>query len=75
MKKLLGILVLGLLWCNISFTAEIEKLPKDVAWRDKYIKSLVSKDYKDYGMQVVDKKDNYPVRLGNKSIRFYEIKV
>jgi hypothetical protein len=27
MKKLLGIVVLGLLWCNISFTAELIKIP------------------------------------------------
>jgi len=26
MKKLLGILVLGLLWCNISFAEEMSKI-------------------------------------------------
>ena len=72
MKKLLGIVVLGLLFTSSVFAkkAEYPKLPKDVAWGDKYFKSLVSKDYKDYGMQVVDKKDGHPVRLGNQSIRF-----
>ena len=72
MKKLLGIVVLGLLFVFSAFGKEPEypKLPKDVALGAKYFKSLISDDYKDYGMQVVDKKDGHPVRLGNKSIRF-----
>ena len=52
MKKLLGILVLGLLFTSsaLSKKAEHPKLPKDVAWGDKYFKSLISDDYnKKYG--------------------------
>ena len=48
MKKLLGILVLGLLWCNYSFAETIVKLPKDTASRyKKLFKSLTGKYYKD----------------------------
>ena len=66
MKKLLGILVLGLMWCNFALALS---LPKDVASGNTYKKSL-DKKYKKYGMQVVDKKDGHPVRAGDKSIRF-----
>ena len=64
MKKLLGILVLGLLWCNFALALS---LPKDVASGNTYKKSLEGK-YKKYGMQVVHKKDGHPVRAGEKSI-------
>ena len=48
MKKLLGILVLGLLWCNYSFAETIVKLPKDTASEyKKLFKSLTDKYYKD----------------------------
>ena len=33
-------------------------------------KSLPGKDYKDYGMQIVSKAEGFPVRHGEKSIRF-----
>ena len=66
MKKLLGILVLGLLWCNFALALS---LPKDVASGNTYKKSLEGK-YKKYGMQVVNKEDGHPVRAGNQSIRF-----
>ena len=69
MKKLLGIMVLGLLFCSDGFAGNIVKLPKDVAFGNSYFKSL-SRNYKKYGMQVVDKKDGHPVRAGQKSIRF-----
>jgi len=69
MKKLLGILVLSLLFCSDGFAGNIVKLPKDVASGNKYKKSL-DKKYKKYGMQVVNKKDGHPVRAGEKSIRF-----
>jgi hypothetical protein len=72
MKKLLGIMVLGLLWCNVTFAAEtIVKLPKDTSsgYR-KMLKSLTGKYYKDYGAQVVNKNEGHPVRTGNQSIRF-----
>ena len=69
MKKLLGILVLGLLVCSHSLAASFVSLPKDVGFGNKYYKSL-ARNYKKYGMQVVDKKDGHPVRAGEKSIRF-----
>jgi len=69
MKKLLGILVLSLLFCSDGFAGNIVKLPKDVASGNKYKKSL-DKKYKKYGMQVVNKKDGHPVRAGDQSIRF-----
>ena len=46
-----------------------EQLPKDVASGNSYFKSLTT-NYKEYGMQVVNKKDGHPVRAGNQSIRF-----
>ena len=70
MKKLLGIVVLGLLWCNVGFSGVV-KLPKDTASGYKKLsKSLTGAYYKDYGFQVVSKKDGHPVRAGEKSIRF-----
>ena len=54
MKKLLGIVVLGLLWCNVG-SAGVVKLPKDTAsGYKKLFKSLTGKYYKDHGMQVVN---------------------
>ena len=71
MKKLLGIVVLGLLICNTVFAKTIVKLPKDAAsGYKKLYKSLTGKYYKDHGMQIVNKKDGYPVRAGEQSIRF-----
>ena len=68
MKKVWGILVLGLLWCNFALALN---LPKDVASGDKFNKANNKYNtFKKYGMQVVDKKDGHPVRAGNKSIRF-----
>ena len=61
MKKLLGIVTLGLLWINTSHAVS---LPKDVASGSKFKKSLTGSYYKKYGMQVVDKKDGHPVRAG-----------
>jgi hypothetical protein len=37
---------------------------------DKFYKSLTGKYYKDYGMQVVNKKDGHPVRAEEMSLRF-----
>ena len=80
MKILLGIVVLGLLWCSFSTASEMNvrkkiKLPKDVAsgyenpwglsctWTEDG-KCMTPK----YALQVVNKKDKHPVRLGKKSI-------
>ena len=71
MKKLLGIIVLGLLCFNVGFAETIVRLPKDTASGYTIItKSLTGKYYKDYGMQIVNKKDGHPVRSGEQSIRF-----
>jgi len=71
MKKLLGIVVLGLLLSNVGLAKTLVKLPKDASSGFKKVhKSLTGKYYKDYGMQVVDKKDGHPVRAGKQSIRF-----
>ena len=40
MKKLLGILVLGLLFCSDGFAGKVVDLPKDVGFGNKYYKSL-----------------------------------
>ena len=69
MKKLLGILVLVLLVCSNSFANYHFKLSIDVGSGNTYLKSL-AKNYKKYGVQVVDKKDGHKVRAGKKSIRF-----
>ena len=71
MKKLLEIIILVFLWFNVSVAETIVKFPKDAASGYKKItKSLTGKYYKDYGMQVVNKKDGHPVRAGKQSIRF-----
>ena len=71
MKKILAIIVLSLLWSSNVFAETTVKLPKDAASGFKILtKSLTGKYYKDYGMQVVNKKDGHPVRAGEKSIRF-----
>ena len=70
MIKFLGILVLSLFLCSNGFAGKAINLPKDVVSGSKFKKSLTGRYYKKYGMQVVDKKDGYPVRMGEKSIRF-----
>ncbi|MDB9958439.1 polysaccharide lyase [Oceanospirillaceae bacterium] len=46
-------------------------LPNDVASAKKYTVCLFDKTaLKEYGLQVVDKKDGHPVRAGSKSMRF-----
>ena len=64
MKIFLGILVLTLLFCNNGFAGKAVNLPKDVVSGSKFKKSLTGSYYKKYGMQVVDKKDGHPVRMG-----------
>jgi len=71
MKKKIAIIILSLFWSTNIFAETTLKLPKDTASGFKILtKSLTGKYYKDYGMQVVDEKDGYPVRAGKKSIRF-----
>ena len=46
-------------------------LPNDAASGAKFKVCLADKTaFKEYGLKVVDKKDGYPVRAGNKSMRF-----
>jgi len=71
MKKLLGIVVLGLLLGGNVFAGTILSLPKDVVSGFKFFKSMNTYgQFKDYGFKIVDKKNNNPVRAGNKSLRF-----
>ena len=82
MKKFLGIMVLGLLFCSNSFAGEMNlwkkniKLPEDVFWGHKKGWTFTANfDRKtrltpDYAFKIVDKSDGHPVRLGEKSIRF-----
>ena len=81
MKKLLGILVLGLLWCNISFAEKIAvkkaiKLPKDIVqgYKNKWNFSCTWTENgkcmaPDYAYQIVNETDGHPVRFGKQSIR------
>jgi hypothetical protein len=81
MKKLLGIMVLGLFVFSNSFAEKINvkkkvKLPKDVSIGYENPWSLSCTWTEDgkcmtpkYALQIVNKKDNYPVRFGKKSIR------
>ena len=66
MKKLLGIIVLGLLLSGNAFSFG---LPKDVGSGNSYTKSLGS-GFKKHGVKIVKKEDGFPVRAGEKSIRF-----
>ena len=70
MKKILEILVL-VFFINNAIAETTVKLPKDTASGFKILtKSLTGKYFKDYGVQVVNKKDGHPVRAGSQSIRF-----
>ncbi|MDC0423917.1 polysaccharide lyase [Candidatus Pelagibacter sp.] len=85
MKKLLGIVVLGLLFHNTGLSNEINvkkkiKFPKDVVQGYKNdmgslwgLSCTYSEDNKcmtpNYAYKIVSKDKNYPVRLGKKSVR------
>ena len=66
MKKILGIVVLGLMLSGNAFSFG---LPKDVGSGNSYTKSLGS-GFKKHGVTIVNKKDGHPVRAGEQSIRF-----
>ena len=66
MKKLLAIVVLGLLLSGNAFSFG---LPKDVGSGNSYKKSLGS-GFKKHGVKIVKKEDGFPVRAGKKSVRF-----
>ena len=40
MKKILGIVVLGLLWCDVGLTKTLVKLPKDTSSGFKKVHKL-----------------------------------
>ena len=66
MKKILAIVVLGLLLSGNAFSFG---LPKDVGSGNSYKKSLGS-GFKKHGVKIVKKEDGFPVRAGKKSVRF-----
>ncbi len=73
MKKFLEILVFIFLFSGNLLAGDSLKnmeLTKDTGFGDLYGKSLTGNYYKDYGMQIVNKADDHPVRLGQESIRF-----
>ena len=84
MKKLLGILVLGLVltFSSNGMSGEMNvfkkkiKLPKDVVQGYKNVwKFCCNYDPEtrltpDYAFKIVDKSDEHPVRLGEQSVRF-----
>ena len=65
------LIVLLLVFYNSqALTFENITFPEDVVMGNNYSKSLIGDDYKEYGMQVVNKNDGHPVRAGELSIRF-----
>ena len=84
MKKLLGILVLGLVltFSSNGMSGEMNvfkkkiKLPKDVAqgyknaWKFCCNHDPETRLTPDYAFKIVDKSDEHPVRLGEQSVRF-----
>ena len=70
-KNLYLIFVLWLMVANSQADESRKALDKDVSsGYTNLTKSLPGKDYKDYGMQIVSKAEGFPVRHGEKSIRF-----
>ena len=82
MKKLLGIVVLGLLWCSFTTASEMNvrkkiKLPEDImkGYKTSWTFSCTFTEDKnvcltpDYAYKIVDKKNDFPVRLGDQSLR------
>jgi len=82
MKKLLGIIVLGLLWCTFSIAGEMNvfkkkiKLPSDVmqgyknAWMFCCNYDPETRLTPDHAFKFVNKTEGHPVRLGEQSVRF-----
>ena len=64
------IIVYFIFFNSLALAFDNITLPKDVVIGNNYSKSLIGDDYKEYGMQVVNKNDGYPVRAGELSIRF-----
>ena len=82
MKKLLGIVVLGLMWCNTGIAGEMNlwkkkvNLPEDISkgynkgWKFGSNFDPETHLTPDYAFAIVNKSDGHPVRLGKQSIRF-----
>ena len=71
MKNILGIVVLGLLLIRNAHAGDILSLPKHVVSGFKFFKSMNTySQFKDYGAKIVNKIDGYPVRSGEKFLRF-----
>ena len=54
MKKLLGIVVLGLLWCNVAAVEEKIKVPEDFEYKPVTVSSLVAEGFKIIDVQQQD---------------------
>ena len=71
MKNFISFFSIILFWGNIAIADQFDfPLNSDVGDKTKYHKSLVSYNFKDYGVKIVNKSDGHPVRSGNQSIRF-----
>ncbi len=68
MKIFLGLFFLVILFSN-NLNAKSFNLPKDVGSGNTYTKSLEG-GFKKYGVKIVKKDDGFPVRAGEKSVRF-----
>tara|TARA_B100001121_G_scaffold255816_1_gene233459 strand:- start:91 stop:879 length:789 start_codon:yes stop_codon:yes gene_type:complete len=69
--KILRILIINFFVCSAVFgDIKYQSLPKDVVSGNKYYRIPDGSPFKEHGIQIVDKKDGYPVRAGEKSIRF-----
>mgnify|MGYP001219003444 CR=1 FL=1 len=68
MKKILSLLIFSFFCFNNGLAIN---LPKDVSSGNNFFKSMDSfGKFKDYGAKIVNKSDGYPVRSGDKSLRF-----
>ena len=54
MKKLLAILVLGLLWCNVSFAEEKIKTPEEFEFKPVEFKPVTVSSLVKIGFKIID---------------------
>ena len=68
MKKILSLIIFIFFYFNNCLAIN---LPNDVSSGNNYFKSMDEfGQFKDYGVEIVSKSDGYPVRSGQKSLRF-----
>ena len=68
MKKILSLIIFIFFYFNNCLAIN---LPNDVSSGNNYFKSMDEfGQFKDYGAEIVSKSDGYPVRSGQKSLRF-----